>query len=81
MKNCGSADSEDSGGVGEADVVGVCWCWCTDPCCGDVGAERGVTPHCVQANQREESYKEQIKTLTTKLKQVTGGQGPRPPPR
>ena len=59
--------------------VGVCWC--ADPCCGDVGAERGVTPHCVQANQREESYKEQIKTLTTKLKQVTGGQGPRPPPR
>ena len=28
----------------------------------------------IQANQREESYKEQIKTLTTKLKQVT----PRP---
>ena len=25
---------------------------------------------CHQANQREESYKEQIKTLTTKLKQV-----------
>ena len=25
---------------------------------------------CAQANQREESYKEQIKTLTTKLKQV-----------
>ncbi len=24
----------------------------------------------LQANQREESYKEQIKTLTTKLKQV-----------
>ena len=27
----------------------------------------------LQANQREESYKEQIKTLTTKLKQVTLG--------
>ena len=23
MKNCGGADSEDSGGVGEADVAGV----------------------------------------------------------
>ena len=29
-----------------------------------------------QANQREESYKEQIKTLTTKLKQVTSAAEP-----
>jgi hypothetical protein len=46
-----------------------------------VSTDGGLTP--AQANQREESYKEQIKTLTTKLKQVApaqrgrGGKGSR----